>query len=182
MGFKKNLNKGRPEVSKTPLECCKKEWLTDSLKVNPSDSISLCTGVLLPTTSTYSFASSTVTVTHSPGVGRVPTALIKSRQATDECTSKSAATHAVSIRTDSGFSNLAPSALLRIIQPRPFRTTLQLLNRDITGLTRIFSLASSSNLSNELTLRWADIFYNHNTLLTLTDKNFFSFKIEARGY
>ena len=102
----KNYNKGRPEVSRTPPKFFKKALLTDSLKVNPSDSTSLYTGVLLPTTSTYSSASSTVIVAHSPGMGRLPPVLIKSLQTTDHCTHKSAATHAFSIPTDSRFSLL----------------------------------------------------------------------------
>ena len=106
MGLIKNFNKGRSEVSRTPPKSFKKAWLTDFLKVNPSDSISFCIGLLLPTTSTYSSASSAVIAAHSPGMGRLPPALIKSLQTTDDCTPKSAATHAVSIRTDSGFSNL----------------------------------------------------------------------------
>ena len=44
-------------------------------------------------------------------MGRLSPSLIKSLQTTDDCTPKSAATHAVSIRTDSGFSKLAFSSL-----------------------------------------------------------------------
>ena len=80
--------------------------------LNPSDSISLCTGVLLPTTFTYSSTSPTVIVTHSPGMGRLPSALIKSLQTTNGCTPKMAAAHALSTPTDSGFSKLASSSLL----------------------------------------------------------------------
>ena len=112
MRFKKNLHIGRPEVSKTPPDSCKKAWLTDFLTVNPSDSICLFTGLLLPTISTYSSASSTVIVAHSPDTGHSPPALLKSLQTTDNCTPKSATAHAVSIRTDSGFSNLAFSSLV----------------------------------------------------------------------
>ena len=119
-----------------------KAWPTDSLKVSPSDSISLFTGVLLPTTSTQSSASSAVIAAHSPGMGRLPPALIKSLQTKDDCTPKSATTHAFSIRTDSRFSNLDFSALL-----------CTLLNLDIKGITGKFSLASSSNLNDGLTLR-----------------------------
>ena len=68
--------------------------------------------MLLPITSTYSSASSTVIAAHSPGMGRLSPSLIKSLPTTDDWTPKSAATHAVSIRTDSGFSNLAFSSLL----------------------------------------------------------------------
>ena len=143
-----------PEVSGTPSKFFKKASLTDSLKVNPSDSISRCTGLLLPTTSTYSSASSAMIVAHSPGMGRLSPALIKSLQTTDHCTPKSAATHAFSIRIDSRFSNLAFSALL-----------CTLLNRDIKGITGKFSISSSSNMSDALTLIWAEVFYNHNTLL-----------------
>ena len=108
----KTFNKGKPEVSRTPLKSFKQAWLTDSLMVNPSDPISLCTGVLLPIMSTYSTASSTVIAAHSPGMGRLSPSLIKSLPTTDNWTPKSAATHAVSIRTDSGFSNLAFSSIL----------------------------------------------------------------------
>ena len=108
----KTFNKGKPEVSRTPLKSFKQAELTDSLKVNPSDSISFCTGVLLPITSTYSSGSSTVIAAHSPGMGRLSPSLIKSLPTTDDWTPKSAATHAVSIRTDSGFSNLVFSSLL----------------------------------------------------------------------
>ena len=45
-----------------------------------------------------------------------------------------------------------------------------------------FSLASSSNLSDELTLRWAHVFYNHNTLLCIDWQNFLLVQIETRGY
>ena len=49
---------------------------------------------------------------YSPGVGRLSPSLIKSLQTTDDCTPKSAATHAVSRLTKSGFSKLAFSLLL----------------------------------------------------------------------
>ena len=71
---------------------------------------------------------------------------------------------------------------LRILLPRLLLTSLQPLNRDTTGITREFSLASSSNLSDGLTLRWADNFYNHNTLLRFDWWNFLLVQIEARGY
>ena len=148
--FKKEM----PEVSGTPSKFFKKAELTDSLKVKPSDSVSRCTGVLLPTTSLYSSASSAVIVAHFPGMGRLSPALIKSLQTTDHRTPKLAATHAFSIRIDSSFSNLAFSALL-----------CTLLNRDIKGITGKFSISSSSNLSDALTLGGADVFYNYNTLL-----------------
>ena len=112
MRLLKNLNEGRPKISRTPFKSFKKAWLTVSLKVNPSDSISLCIGVLLPTTSTFSSASAALIVAHSPGMGRLPPALIKSLLTTDGCTPKSATTHVVLIQTDSGFSNLSFSALL----------------------------------------------------------------------
>ena len=108
----KTFNKGRPKISRTPPKSFKKAWFTDSLKVNLSESTPPFTGVLLPTTSTYSSASSTVIAAHSPGMGRLPPALIKSLQTTDDCTPKSAATHAVSKRTDSSFSNLEISSYL----------------------------------------------------------------------
>ena len=141
--------------------------------MNLSDSISLCAEVLLPTTSTYSSASSTVITAHSPGMARLPPALMKSLQATDHCTpkSESAETHAFSMRTDPRFSNLAFSAVL-----------CTLLNRDIKGITGKFSLTSSSNLSDALTPRWADVFYNHNTLLRSDWRNFLLVQIEPRGY
>ena len=127
--------------------------------------------VLLPTTSTYSSASSTVIVAHSPGMGRLSPSLIKSLQTKDDWTPKSAATHAISIRIDSRFSNLVFSALL-----------CTLLNRDIKGITGKFSISSSSNMSDELTLRWADNFYNYNTLFCIDWQNFLLVQIEARGY
>ena len=71
---------------------------------------------------------------------------------------------------------------LRILKPRLLFTSHQLLNRDITGTTVKFSFASSSNLSDRLTLRWADIFYNHNTLLCIDWQNFLLVEIEVRGY
>ena len=151
----KTFYKGRPEVSRTPHKSFKKAWLTDSLKVNPSDSISRCTGVLLPTTSTYSSSSSAVIVAYSPGMGRLSPSLIKSLQRTNDCTPKSAATHAVSMWTNSGFSKLTSSSLLSNFS---------------SGTSRFLvenSLTSSRNLSDGLTLRRADVFYNHNTLLCI---------------
>ena len=71
---------------------------------------------------------------------------------------------------------------LRILQPRFFLTSLQLLKRDIMGLSGKFPLASSSNLSDGLTLRWTDIFYNHNTLLCFDWQNFLLVQNEASGY
>ena len=71
---------------------------------------------------------------------------------------------------------------LRILQPRFFLTCLQLLNRDITGITAEFPLASSSKLSEGLILRWADIFYNHNTLLSFDWWKFVLVQIVARGH
>ena len=70
----------------------------------------------------------------------------------------------------------------QILQPRFSLTSIQLLKRDITGLSGKFSLTSSSNLSDGLTLRWADIFYNHNTLLCIDWQNFLLVQIETRGY
>ena len=61
-------------------------------------------------------------------------------------------------------------------------TFLQLLKRDITVLSGEFSLASSSNLSDGLTLRWADNFYNHNTLPCFDWWISLLIQIEARGY
>ena len=107
----KAFNKRRPEVSRTPLKSFKNAWLTDSLKVNPSD----------PCNYAPDYCSQLHPHIHpphqqiaalSPGMGRLSPSLIKSLQTTDDCTPKSAATHAVSIRTDSGFSNLAFSSLL----------------------------------------------------------------------
>ena len=71
---------------------------------------------------------------------------------------------------------------LQILQPRFSLTSLQLLKRDITGLSGKFSFASCSNLSDGLTLRWADIFYNHNILLCIDWQNFLLVQIETRGY
>ena len=71
---------------------------------------------------------------------------------------------------------------LQILQPWFSFTYLQLLKRDITGLSGKFSLASSNNLSDGLTLRWADNSYNHNTLLCIDWQNFLPVQLEARGY
>ena len=76
----------------------------------------------------YSSASSTVIAAPYPGMGRLPAALIKSLQKTDDCTPKSAATHAVSRQTDSLLSNFS----------------------EIKGR---FSLACSSKLNDGHTLR-----------------------------
>ena len=126
----KTFNKGKPE-SRTPLKSFKKAWLTDFLKVNPSDSIKLFTGVQHPTTSTYSYASSAVIVAHSPGMGRLSLSLIKSLQTTDDWTPKSAATQAVSIRTDSGFSNFAFSSLLCNFSTGTSRELREILTRQL---------------------------------------------------
>ena len=141
MRLNKTFNKGKPEVSRTPLKSFKQAYLTDSLKVNPSDSISLCTGVLLPIRSTYSSASSTVIAAHSPGMERLSPSLMKSLPTTDDWTPKSAATHAVSIRTDSG----SPTS--------PFLHFSATSQPEHHGNYGQFSLASSSNLIDELTLR-----------------------------
>ena len=97
---------------KTPLESCNEAWLTDSPKVNISEYAPPCTGVLLPITSTYSCASSTMIAAHSPGMGRLPPALLNYLQRTDNRTPKSAATNPVLRLTDSGFSNLHFSSIL----------------------------------------------------------------------
>ena len=131
MRLKKFFNKRRPGVSKTPLKSFKKAWFTDSLKVKLSESTPSFTGVLLPTTSTYSSASSAVIVAHSPGMGRLSPSLIKSLQTTDDWTPKPAATHAVSIRTDSGFSNLAFSSLLCNFSTGTSRELREILARQL---------------------------------------------------
>ena len=66
---------------------------------------------------------------------------------------------------------------LRILQPRLFFTSLQLLNRDITGITGKFSTSSSSNLTHS---PWEEPTSSTTTLLSslLTDKIFFSFKLK----
>ena len=127
----RTFKKGRPEVSKTPLKSFKKAWFTDSLKVKFSKSTPSFTGVLLPTTSTYSSTSSAVIVAHFPGTGRLSPSLIKSLQTKDDWTPKSAATHAVSIRTDSGFSNLAFSSLLCNFSTGTSRELREILARQL---------------------------------------------------
>ena len=98
-------------MSSTAAESCKKALFTDSLKVNLSDSTTQCTGVLLPTTCTYSSASSVVAPVLCVGMRSSSPALLKSLQGTDHCTIKSAATHTVLFWTDSGFTTFASSSL-----------------------------------------------------------------------
>ena len=84
---------------------------------------------------------------------RLAPTLKKSLQTTDDCIPKLAASHAVSIRTDSVFSNLLFS---------------ELLCNFATGTPRGLreNSPTSSNLSVGLTLRWAELSYKHNTLLS----------------
>ena len=135
--------------------------------MNPSDSISLCTGLLLPTTSKYSSASSTVIVAHFPGMGRLPRALIKSLQTTDHCTPKSAATHAFSIRTDSRFSNLEFPSLLSIFSSGTWRVLLESSRSPAPATWVTHSPWDEPTSSTTTTLS-----------SVLTDKIFFLFKLK----
>ena len=64
-------------------------------------------------------------------MGRLSPSLIKSLETTGYWTPKSAATHAVSIRTDSGFSNLAFSSLLCNFSTGTSRELLEILARQL---------------------------------------------------
>ena len=99
-------------------------------------------------------------------MGRLPPALIKSLQTTDDCTPKSVATHAVSRLTNSGFSNLASLSLLSNFSSG---TSLRLLENS-------HSLAQATWVTDS---DWDEPTSSTTTLSSvLTDKIFFSFKLK----
>ena len=105
----------RPKVSRTPLESQQTHGTphgSQTLKVNPPNSTLPLTGVQLRTTSTYSSVSATLVAALSLAIGRSFLSLVASPHETKDCTTKSAAKHTVSFRTDSGFAKLACSSLL----------------------------------------------------------------------
>ena len=61
---------------------------------------------------------------------------------------------------------------LRLRQSRLFLTSFQLLDREIKGIRGNFSLTSSSNMNDGLTLNWADVLNNHSTLLRIDWQDF----------
>ena len=149
-----NSNKGRPEVSRNLPDSCKKAWLTDSFEYEH---------IRIHTTMHRGTAPNHIRIYIRP-INSDSGTFSRHGTFTPSLAKVSANDRPLYTQIGCNASNFNADRH-RTLHLRHFLSCLQLLNQDITRITDKFSLASSSNLSDGLTLRWADIFYNHNTLL-----------------
>ena len=155
-----NWHKGRRQVSRTSPESRRKAWLTHFPIVNSSDSSPQCNMVLVPTISNYSTASASTTAALSlKAWEKIPHPCLRLH-------------NWETAQLIQQWRKQFHSGMIPEHQSHLYINSLQILNGDIKGIWGNFSLATSSTMNDGLTLRWADILHNHNTLLCINIRFF----------